>query len=89
MAPRRTALKKTVAMPVGQRSEQQQIAEDLTFPHAVESPYIAGWEHGLTEKYGMRGKKWTSTRSEPQWTVRFRDDEAAAWFKDTWTEART
>jgi hypothetical protein len=77
------ANKKAQATPVV-RSEQQE-AEDETFPHAVESPYRAGWEHALTKKYGTRGKTWTSTKSEPQWTVRFRDDEAAAWFKDTWT----
>lgn len=79
--------KKIEAMPIGQQSEQQ-TAEELTFPHAVKSPYVAGWEHGLTEKYGTRGKKWTSTRSVPQWTVRFKDGDAAAWFKSTWTEAR-
>jgi hypothetical protein len=75
--------KKPQAAPVA-RSEKQ-AAEDETFPHAVESPYRAGWEHGLTEKYGRRGKKWTSTKSEPQWTVRFKDDDAALWFKSAWT----
>lgn len=82
------AARKTNAVPVGQPSEQP-VAEDATFPHAVESPYRAGWEHALTAKCGARGKTWTSTKSEPQWTVRFRDSEAAAWFKSTWTaEAR-
>jgi hypothetical protein len=75
--------KKTQATPVARPA--QQAADFETFPHAVESPYRAGWEHGLTEKYGRRGKKWTSTKSEPQWTVRFRESEAAAWFKGAWT----
>ena len=75
--------KKAQAVPVAESSEQQ-AAEDVAFPHAVESPYKAGWEHGLTQKYGGRGKAWTSTKSEPQWTVRFRDSEAATWFRSTW-----
>jgi hypothetical protein len=77
------AKKKTQATTVP-RSEQQ-AAEDEAFPFSVESPYRAGWEHGLTEKYGRRGKNWTSTKSEPQWTVRFKESEAAAWFKAAWT----
>jgi hypothetical protein len=68
----------------GEQSEQQAV-EGVTFPHAVESPYLPGWEHALTAKYGVRGKTWTSAKSEPQWTVRFRQSEAAAWFKSTWT----
>jgi hypothetical protein len=64
---------------------QQQVSENESFPHGVESPYRTGWEHALTKKYGTRGKTWTSTKSEPRWTVRFRDPEAAAWFKDAWT----
>jgi len=78
------AAKKTNSLPIGQQSDQQ-ATEDTTFPYAVESPYLAGWEHGLTENCGARGKTWTSTKSEPQWTVRFRDGEAAVWFKKTWT----
>jgi hypothetical protein len=35
----------------------------------------------------VRGKTWTSTKSEPQWTVRFKDGTAAVWFKNTWTAA--
>ena len=77
------ATKKTKVMSVEQ--PEQHTAENATFPHAVESPYLAGWEHALTAKYGVRGKTWTSTKSEPQWTVRFRQGEAAAWFKNTWT----
>jgi hypothetical protein len=74
--------------PSAEKSEQQTVT-DATFPHAVESPYLAGWEHALTAKYGVRGKTWTSAKSEPQWTVRFRQSEAAEWFKSTWTaEAR-
>jgi len=61
-------------------------ADVQTFPHAVQSPYRAGWEHALTQKCGRRGKTWTSTKSEPQWTVRFRDSEPAAWFKLTWAD---
>lgn len=64
---------------------EQEAITDAAFPHAVESPYLAGWEHGLTAKCGARGNTWTSTKSEPQWTVRFRDGEAAVWFKKTWT----
>ncbi|HEY1504247.1 MAG TPA: hypothetical protein VGF92_08095 [Stellaceae bacterium] len=79
------AAKKANTTPVGQPSEQQQATEHANFPHAVESPYRAGWEHALTEKCGVRGKTWTSTKSMPQWTVRFRNSEAAAWFKKTWT----
>lgn len=78
------AAKKTNTTPVAQVSEQQ-ATENTTFPHAVESPYLAGWEHALTAKCGARGKSWTSTKSEPQWTVRFRDSAAATWFKQTWT----
>lgn len=55
------------------------------FQHAIEPPYRAGWEHALTKKYGTRGKAWTSTKSQPQWTIHFRDKEAAAWFKEAWT----
>lgn len=54
------------------------------FPHPVEPPYRASWEHALTEKYGTRGKKWTSTKSDPQWTIHFREADAAAWFKQNW-----
>lgn len=77
------AAKKTQAA----RAEPAQPAEDhnKTFPHAVESPYLAGWEHALTKQYGARGNRWTSTKGEPQWTVRFKDDNAAAWFKSTWS----
>jgi hypothetical protein len=75
--------KKTQATSVAR--PEQPIVEDETFPYAAESPYRAGWEHGLTEKYGRRGKKWTSTKSEPQWTVRFKEGEAAEWFKAAWT----
>lgn len=78
------AAKKTKATPIKLPSEQQ-TAVDLTFPHAVEAPYLSGWEHALTEKYGVRGKRWTSTKSEPQWTVRFKEGEAATWFRSTWT----
>lgn len=80
------AAKKTkVTVTPNREQPAQQTAADANFPHAVESPYLAGWEHALTAKYGARGKTWTSTRSEPQWTVRFRDGAAAAWFKNTWT----
>jgi hypothetical protein len=75
--------KKAQATAVAQ--PEQQAAKDEAFPHAVESPYRAGWEHALTQKYGLRGKTWTSTKSEPQWTVRFKDSGAAAWFKEAWT----
>ncbi len=85
MAAKKTAVKKTSAAPDAQLSEKQQAAEDAAFPYAVASPYLAGWEHVLTKKYGVRGKTWTSTKSEPQWTVRFKDGEAAAWFKSAWT----
>lgn len=64
---------------------EHQTVEEEPFPHAVEPPYRGGWEHALTKKYGNRGKAWTSTESEPQWTVRFRDNEAAKWFKNNWT----
>jgi hypothetical protein len=76
------AAKKAQATPIA-RSEQQ-AAENETFPYAVEAPYRAGWEHALTRKCGRRGKNWTSTKSEPQWTVRFRESEAAVWFRNTW-----
>ena len=85
------AAKKKATAASAEQSEQRAVedATSATFPHAVESPYRAGWEHALTAKYGLRGKTWTSTKSEPQWTVRFRQSEAAAWFKSTWTaEAR-
>jgi hypothetical protein len=75
--------KKTQATPVAQ--SEQQAPEDAAFPHAVQSPYRAGWEHALTKKYGTRGKAWTSRKGEPQWTVHFRNSEAATWFKDAWT----
>jgi len=78
------AAKKTQTAPGAQL--EQEAADDPTFPHAVQSPYRAGWEHALTQKYGRRGKAWTSTKSEPQWTVRFRDGESAAWFKLTWSD---
>jgi hypothetical protein len=58
--------------------------DEASFPHAVAPPYGAGWEQALTTKYGIRGKKWTSTKSDPQWTVHFKDSEAAAWFKENW-----
>jgi hypothetical protein len=75
------ATKKMQANPV---EPAQQTAEGASFPYPVEPPFRAGWEHAVTKKYGTRGKAWTSTKSEPQWTVRFRDSEAAAWFKSTW-----
>jgi hypothetical protein len=62
---------------------EQRIAEDGSFPHSVEPPVRARWERALTEKYGKRGKAWTTTKSEPQWMVRFRDGDAAVWFKKT------
>ena len=77
------AAKKTQAILVGQT--EQQAAGYMAFSHAVESPYRAGWEHALTAKYGRRGKAWTSTKSAPQWTVHFRNGDAAAWFRNTWT----
>jgi hypothetical protein len=64
---------------------QHSLTEDANFPHAVLPPYGVGWEHALTKKHGQRGKKWTSTPSKPQWTVRFKEAEAAAWFKEAWT----
>ena len=76
------AARKTKATPSAQ--SEPQAVEDSAFPYAVESPYRAGWEHDLTKKYGARGKTWTTTKSEPQWTARFRDSAAAAWFKTTW-----
>ncbi len=79
------AAKKTQAVPPAQL--EQQATQDPAFQHAVESPYRAGWEHALTKKYGRRGKAWTSTKSQPQWTVHFKDGEAAAWFKGAWTAA--
>jgi hypothetical protein len=78
------AARKKATTPIVQQSDQQ-AAHDAAFPYAVESPYLAGWEHGLTEKCGVRGKTWTSTKSEPQWTVRFKVGETAEWFKKTWT----
>ncbi|HEY1735138.1 MAG TPA: hypothetical protein VGG12_00685 [Methylovirgula sp.] len=78
------ATKKTSAAPIKSASDQEAIA-DAAFPHAVESPYLSGWEHALTAKCGVRGKTWTSTKSEPQWTVRFRDGANAEWFKKIWT----
>ena len=77
------AARKTQVASVGETSERQE-AEIASYPHAVESPYRAGWEHALTAKFGIRGKQWTSTKSEPQWTVRFKNGEAASWFKDNW-----
>jgi len=61
------------------------MADELKFPHSVAPPYTPGWEQALTSKYGSRGKKWTSTKSNPQWTVHFKDAEAAAWFKQNWS----
>jgi len=81
MAAKKTSAK-TNALSVDQ--SERQTVDEATFPHAVESPYRAGWEHALTAKYGVRGKTWTSAKSEPQWTVRFRNSEAAEWFKNTW-----
>lgn len=52
------AAKKTQATLVVQ--SEQQAPEDAAFPHAVQSPYRAGWEHTLTEKYGRRGKAWSA-----------------------------
>ena len=78
------APKKTQAVS-GVQSEPE-TADSLTFPHAVPSPYRAEWEHALTQKCGVRGKAWTSTKSEPQWTIRFRDTDSAAWFKPTWAD---
>jgi hypothetical protein len=78
------AAKKTQTTLVVQ--SEQQVTDDAAFPHEVQSPYRAGWEHALTAKHGRRGKAWTSTKSMPQWTIRFRDSDAAAWFKDNWTE---
>jgi hypothetical protein len=78
------ATKKKISVAVVSQSDNQ-AATHATYPHAVESPYRAGWEHALTAKCGLRGKTWTSTKSEPQWTIRFKDGEAAAWFKKTWT----
>ena len=77
------AAKKTQAAP-GAQSEQN-AAQDPSFLHAVEPPFRAGWEHAVTKKYGTRGKAWTSTKSEPQWTLHFKDSGAAAWFKEAWT----
>jgi hypothetical protein len=77
------AAKKKSAAPV-ELPEEKPAADDPAFPYAVASPYLAGWSDALTKKYGTRGKAWTSTKSEPQWTVRFKDSEAAAWFKDSW-----
>jgi hypothetical protein len=77
------AAKKTQATPVA--LPEPPASEHADFPHSVVPPYRAGWEHALTEKYGRRGKAWTSTKSEPQWTIRFRDSIAAAWFKEAWT----
>jgi hypothetical protein len=77
------AAKKAQAASVAE--SEQQPPESGNFPHTVEPPYRAGWEHALTKKYGTRGKAWTSTKSEPQWTIRFRDSEAAAWFKEAWS----
>ena len=76
------ATKRTQAAPSAQPEPDE--VDVQTFPHAVQSPYRAGWEHALTQKCGRRGKTWTSTKSEPQWTVRFTDSESAAWFKLTW-----
>lgn len=74
--------KKTQTASVG---VPEKTAAEQGFPHAVEPAYRAGWEHALTKKYGTRGKVWTSTKSQPQWTIHFRDGEAAAWFKKAWT----
>ncbi len=76
------AAKKVQAKPVAPTEPEGSKAE--SFPHAVDPPYRTGWEHALTKKYGTRGKSWTSTKSEPQWTLHFIDSEAAAWFENTW-----
>lgn len=81
------ATKKTSAAPT--RPQPDPEIADPAYPHAVEAPYRAGWEHALTAKYGTRGKSWTSTKSEPQWTIRFKEGDAAAWFKKTWATAAT
>jgi hypothetical protein len=44
------AAKKTQAVLV--RQSEHQAIEDAAFPHAVQSPYRAGWEHARSEKYG-------------------------------------
>jgi hypothetical protein len=76
------AAKKAQAKPVA--SSEPEASKDERFPHAVEPPFRAGWEHALTKKHGTRGKAWTSTKSEPQWIVHFADSEAAAWFENAW-----
>jgi hypothetical protein len=75
--------KKTPAPTVAE--PQQQVSDQGGFPHPIAPPFRAGWEHALTKKYGPRGKAWTSTKSEPQWTLHFQDHDAATWFRDTWT----
>ena len=62
-----------------------EMADNAGFPHAVAPPYANGWQQALTDKYGPRGENWTSAKSEPQWTVSFREAEAAAWFKQNWS----
>ena len=58
-------------------------AED-EFPHAVAPPYASGWQFDLTKREGPRGGRWTSTPSAPQWTVRFKQADKAAWFASHW-----
>ena len=54
------------------------------FPHAVAPPYASGWQDALTKREGPRGGRWTSTPSLPQWTVRFKHADKAAWFAGAW-----
>jgi hypothetical protein len=54
------------------------------FPHAVAPPYASGWQNDLTQREGPRGGRWTSTPSQPQWTVRFKQADKAAWFAAHW-----
>lgn len=57
---------------------------DEKYPYPVAPPYGVGWQDDLTKRQGPRGGAWTTTRSEPQWTARFKKAETAAWFKERW-----
>lgn len=64
------------------------MTDDEKYPYAVSPPYGYGWQHDLTKRQGPRGGAWTTTRSEPQWTARFKKEETADWFKARWSNTR-
>jgi hypothetical protein len=54
---------------------------EMNFPYPVSPPYRDGWQDELTKKHGRRGREWTTTPSQPQWTLHFKKESVATWFK--------